>query len=97
MVNGIEYYSISTAIGFPYGDLFHLTWSLINQNLEKANETNSRWGTMNDGVIPTASMIYGKHLGHVRGNHAEGLCLGVFRLTRGCAQLKVQLRRYLKP
>ena len=97
MVEGIEYYSISTAIGFPYGDLFHLTWSLINENLQKANESNSRWGTMNDGVIPTASMIHGKHLGHVRGNHAEGLCLGIFKYSRGCTQIKRHLRRFLKP
>jgi hypothetical protein len=39
---------------------------------------------LNDGIVPTESMIFGTHLGTIRANHMESACILYSQKTQGC-------------
>lgn len=83
----INYYSISNYMrGIPNG-LFYMTWSILDDLIQNRGLANTPYETLNDGIIPTYSMVYGEHLGTVQADHAEGLCLGTFKLSPGCYRM----------
>ena len=86
-VESINYYSISNYMrGLP-NSLFFMTWSILDTLLEERGLDQSFYGKLNDGIIPTYSMVFGEHLGTVQADHAEGLCIGTFKVTPGCFRM----------
>ena len=85
--DGVQYYSISNYMRGVPKSLFFMTWKILNNLIVQRDLGRSLYGKLNDGVIPTYSMVYGEHLGTVQADHAEGLCLGMFKLTTGCKRM----------
>lgn len=84
---GVNYYSISNYMrGLP-NSLFFMTWSILDNLIEERGLAGTHYGKLNDGIIPTYSMVFGEHLGTVQADHAEGLCLGTFKVTSGCYRM----------
>jgi len=51
---------------------------------------------LNDGIVPTYSMIHGKHLAELNANHIESACIFTGQITNACKELKNILLNYLK-
>ena len=84
---GIYYYSISNYMRGAPTSLFFMTWSILDSLIEERSLDQTLYGKLNDGIIPTDSMVFGEHLGVVQADHAEGLCLGTFKFTPGCYRM----------
>ena len=83
----VNYYSISNYMrGFP-SSLFFMTFKILEDLVEDRDLSNTPYEKLNDGVIPTYSMVYGEHLGTVQADHAEGLCIGSFKFKSGCHRM----------
>ena len=83
----INYYSISNYMrGLP-NSLFFMTWSILDSLIQERQLSETHYGTLNDGIIPTYAMVFGEHLGTVQADHAEGLCIGTFKFTSGCYRM----------
>ena len=94
--DGINYYSISNYMrGLP-NSLFFMTWGILDNLIDDRGLSNTPYDRLNDGIIPTYAMVFGEHLGTVQADHAEGLCLGTFKVTPGCYRMKNLLIPALK-
>ena len=91
----VHYYSISNYTNYNPAGIFHLTWTILKSEMKKYQQDQQEFGLKSDGIIPTFSMIHGKHLGMVKADHVEGLCIGVFSLSSGCRKMKEKLRGLL--
>ncbi len=94
MVEGIDYYSISNYLKYPILSIFNLTWRVLDEQLKLERQEHPEHGFKSDGVIPVASMIFGKHLETVEADHGEGLCIGSFYFSPGCQKMKKALVRF---
>ena len=88
----VKYFSISnfqtTFLNFP----LYLTQESIEELIKRYSPTES---IKNDGVVPTYSMIHGKHLGEIKADHLESACIFTGRITPGCTRLKQILTDFL--
>lgn len=66
----VPIYSISNYKGNIYHTLLGATGALIPE--------------LNDGVIESSSMIYGIHLGDIKADHMESVCILYTKYSRGC-------------
>lgn len=92
----VKYYSISNYMrGLP-NSLFFMTFQILEELIEARDLSHTPYSILNDGIIPTYSMIYREHLGTVQADHAEGLCIGTYKISPGCYRMKNLLVPTLK-
>jgi hypothetical protein len=80
----IDYYSFSTSFKRTLTFPLYISRNLITKELKKRGLDNNEWGSLSDGVIPTYSQIFGKHLKHFNSSHWEAVCPDPLRFTAGC-------------
>lgn len=88
----VKYFSISNYqtnfLNFP----LYLTQEGIEELIKRYSPTES---LKNDGVVPTFSMVHGKHLGEIKADHLESACIFTGRITPACIRLKQMLTNFL--
>ena len=93
----VKYYSISNSKkrNFTMPPL-EVTRVLLKKQIEKLGLDNTKFGAANDGLIPAYAMVHGEHVGHVKADHFEGVCIGILEGTKGCKRMKKLLVPFLK-
>lgn len=64
--------------------------------LEKELRRHLFFDVRNDGVVPTTSMKFGKHLAHIKANHLESACILQSQFSKGCKQVLKTLLTFLE-
>ncbi|MBT3584894.1 MAG: hypothetical protein HN509_08300 [Halobacteriovoraceae bacterium] len=80
----VAYYSFSTSFEKTWFFPLKITGALIRNELLKRGWGSEYFNGDNDGIIPTYSQIYGRHVGHIETTHWEAVCPDVFSKTKGC-------------
>ena len=92
----VSYYSISNYLKKGRPSLISLTESIIRSELQKRGLDQTPYGDLSDGIVPTYSMVYGRHVANIPADHIEGLCIGIFNLTSGCKAMKRSIKSIIK-
>ena len=92
----VFYYSISNYLPKNRPSLIMLTEKIIRKELQKRSLDQTSFGDLSDGIVPTYSMVYGKHIANIPADHIEGLCIGVFNFSSGCKAMKRSIASTLK-
>lgn len=90
----IPIFSISSFKYFSYFDILYTPAHFLEKELISINKPN-QVDLKNDGIVPTTSMVYGKHLGVIYADHIESACLLYSKYSRGCKEMLALLKPHL--
>jgi len=82
----VPVYSISSYKYFSYFDLLYTPGRFLEKEMINIFATKNI-DLRSDGIVPTSSMIYGKHLGVIYADHIESACLLFTKYSRGCEEM----------
>lgn len=85
---GIQYYSFINSMDRTLMVPLEVTNFYLKREMQERHLDQTSYGTRNDGIVPTYSMVHGKIIGDVVADHWETLCIGVLGITQGCRSTK---------
>jgi pimeloyl-ACP methyl ester carboxylesterase len=88
----IPIYSISNHKHNLYNTPLAISSTIIKAETKKYRDRSA----LNDGIIETSSMIFGRHLGQIKADHMESGCVLYTKYSKGCKRLLALLIPHLK-
>jgi hypothetical protein len=82
----IKYYSFSTSFRDTLLFPLYKTQRIIDEEMKRI--FNDNVDTLNDGIVPESSQIFGKYLGHIESTHFEAICPDMLIHSVGCKAAK---------